>query len=83
MDSQEFLKGLTSASGASGVNTPIAALMPQWVQRRDAYRQTAKALLEKDPELLALGIGLTDLCKIHCGNDDELPKDAFDTDALH
>jgi hypothetical protein len=54
MDSQEFLKGLTSASGASGMNTPVAALMPQWVQRRDEYRQTAKALLEKDPELLAL-----------------------------
>lgn len=32
--------------------------------------------------LLALGIGLTDLCKAHCGNDDELPTDALDAQAL-
>ena len=29
-------------------------------------------------ELLALGIGLTDLCKHHAGNDDELPADGLD-----
>lgn len=34
------------------------------------------------PQLLDLGIGLTDLCKIHCGVDSELPDDAFDLDAL-
>jgi double-stranded uracil-DNA glycosylase len=28
------------------------------------------------------GIGLTDLAKRHAGNDDELPKDAFDVPAL-
>jgi double-stranded uracil-DNA glycosylase len=30
------------------------------------------------PELLRLGIGLTDLCKVHSGVDSELPDDAFD-----
>lgn len=30
------------------------------------------------PTLLALGIGLTDLCKVHSGTDADLPKDAFD-----
>jgi TDG/mug DNA glycosylase family protein len=34
------------------------------------------------PELLMLGIGLTDLCKIHCGTDAQLPDNAFDPDAL-
>lgn len=34
------------------------------------------------PLLPALGIGLTDLAKHHMGNDDELPRDAFDIDAL-
>ena len=28
--------------------------------------------------LLKLGIGLTDLCKTHYGNDNQLPSDAFD-----
>jgi TDG/mug DNA glycosylase family protein len=32
--------------------------------------------------LLELGIGLTDLCKGHSGNDDELPEGALDRDAL-
>lgn len=32
--------------------------------------------------LLDLGIGLTDLCKVHCGTDAQLPADAFDLDAL-
>jgi TDG/mug DNA glycosylase family protein len=32
--------------------------------------------------LPAIGIGLTDLCKTHYGNDAELPADAFDLDAL-
>ena len=34
------------------------------------------------PQLPALGIGLTDLAKHHMGNDDELPRDAFDVAAL-
>ncbi len=32
--------------------------------------------------LLDLGIGLTDLCKGHSGNDDELPRGALDAQAL-
>ncbi len=32
--------------------------------------------------LLDLGIGLTDLCKTHCGTDAELPPDAFDVGAF-
>ena len=34
-------------------------------------------------ELLALNIGLTDLCKVHSGVDATLPKDAFDLPAFH
>lgn len=34
------------------------------------------------PQLLSLGIGLTDLCKIHSGIDSQLPEDAFDADAF-
>ena len=34
------------------------------------------------PQLLDLGIGLTDLCKIHSGTDAQLPDDAFDTEAF-
>lgn len=34
------------------------------------------------PELLKLGIGLTDLCKTVSGNDDELPAAAIDIGAL-
>jgi double-stranded uracil-DNA glycosylase len=34
------------------------------------------------PNLLALGIGLTDLCKTISGNDDELPGHALDAGAL-
>jgi TDG/mug DNA glycosylase family protein len=33
-------------------------------------------------QLLALGIGLTDLCKGHSGNDDELPDGALDPETL-
>ncbi len=32
--------------------------------------------------LLPLGIGLTDLCKVHSGIDSELPEDAFDLAAF-
>jgi double-stranded uracil-DNA glycosylase len=34
------------------------------------------------PLLPAFGMGLTDLAKRHSGNDDELPKDAFDVPSL-
>jgi double-stranded uracil-DNA glycosylase len=34
------------------------------------------------PQLPSLGMGLTDLAKHHVGNDDELPRDAFDVTAL-
>ena len=34
-------------------------------------------------KLLALNIGLTDLCKSHCGIDADLPKGAFDLPAFH
>jgi double-stranded uracil-DNA glycosylase len=34
------------------------------------------------PELLELGIGLTDLCKIHSGTDEQLPPGAFDIPVL-
>lgn len=34
------------------------------------------------PLLPRYGIGLTDLAKRHAGNDDELPRDAFDAPAL-
>lgn len=34
------------------------------------------------PLLPEFGIGLTDLAKRHVGNDDELPRDAFDVPAL-
>ncbi|WP_426687290.1 mismatch-specific DNA-glycosylase [Rhodanobacter ginsengiterrae] len=34
------------------------------------------------PQLPGYGIGLTDLAKRHSGNDDELPRDAFDVPAL-
>ena len=33
-------------------------------------------------QLLQLGIGLTDLCKVHSGTDAQLPADAFDSDAF-
>lgn len=34
------------------------------------------------PALLALGVGLTDLCKVHAGIDAELPEGAFDVAAF-
>lgn len=33
-------------------------------------------------ELLSLSIGLTDLCKTHWGNDDDLPADGFNPEKL-
>lgn len=37
---------------------------------------------EEWPRLADYGIGLTDVCKTHFGNDAELPADAFDAAAL-
>lgn len=37
---------------------------------------------EEWPRLATFGIGLTDVCKAHFGNDAELPSDAFDGAAL-
>ncbi len=34
------------------------------------------------PQLLNLGVGLTDLCKVHSGVDSDLPDDAFDLAAF-
>ncbi|WP_036113951.1 MULTISPECIES: mismatch-specific DNA-glycosylase [Luteibacter] len=34
------------------------------------------------PSMPGFGIGLTDLSKFHFGNDNELPREAFDIDAL-
>jgi hypothetical protein len=59
LDGREFTLGLSNGRG--GVNTPVARLQPLWLQRREEYRQAAKALLEKDPELLALGAELARL----------------------
>lgn len=35
------------------------------------------------PALRELGIGLTDLCKVHAGTDAQLPEGAFDVGAFH
>jgi double-stranded uracil-DNA glycosylase len=44
---------------------------------------TDRKLLAKEyGQLQQFGIGLTDLCKFSSGNDDELPKSAFDADRL-
>jgi TDG/mug DNA glycosylase family protein len=44
---------------------------------------TPKQIKPEDyPRLLEYGIGLTDLCKAHFGNDAELPPDALDAAAL-
>lgn len=44
---------------------------------------TPRKLSPKEyPEMLNFGYGMTDLCKIYFGNDDELPPDAFDREDL-
>lgn len=46
-------------------------------------RITPHRFAPKDyPQLLALGVGLTDLCKVHAGTDAQLPADAFDSSAF-
>ncbi|MEO6186881.1 MAG: hypothetical protein ABIP83_11360 [Steroidobacteraceae bacterium] len=54
IDAQDFYMGLTTPAASRGVNTPLATLQPLWLQRREEYRQTARAVLEKNPELLAM-----------------------------
>jgi hypothetical protein len=51
IDAQEFYRGLFNGWV---VNNSYAAVNLQWLQYRDEYRQTARALLEKHPELMAL-----------------------------
>ena len=44
---------------------------------------TPRLLLPAEyPLLPGYGLGLTDVAKLHSGNDDELPRDAFDVPAL-
>lgn len=44
---------------------------------------TPRQLLPMEyPELLDYGMGLTDLCKTHSGNDDEIPSEGWDAPAL-
>lgn len=46
-------------------------------------RMTPRRFLPSEyPALLELGIGLTDLCKVHCGTDAQLPANPFDRDAF-
>ena len=45
---------------------------------------TPRQLLPAEyPQLPDYGLGLTDVAKLHSGNDDELPRGAFDAPALH
>ena len=57
-DGQEFHRGLIGTSANRSVNTPLAVLQPLWLQRRAEYLKTARALLVRDPELLALATRL-------------------------
>ena len=52
-NSRDFYDGLVYGRGA---NTRVAALQMIWMQRGDEYLHTAKALLEKHPELRALAV---------------------------
>lgn len=56
IDGQAFYRGLTAASAASGVNTPLATLWPEWELRREEYRQTVRELVEQDAGLRALAV---------------------------
>ena len=58
VEAREFTEGLTLGTAPVGVHTPLATLEPLWQQRREEYRRTARALLEKDPELMALATKL-------------------------
>jgi len=58
VEAREFTDGLTLGTAPVGVHTPLATLEPLWQQRREEYRRTARALLEKDPELMALATRL-------------------------
>jgi hypothetical protein len=53
LDAQEFYRGLFNGWG---VNAPLAALTPKWLQNRDEYLRTARALLEQHPDLMALAM---------------------------
>jgi hypothetical protein len=51
IDAQEFYRGLFNGWG---VDSTFAAVNLQWLRYREEYLQTARALLEKHAELLAL-----------------------------
>ncbi|MEP7157050.1 MAG: mismatch-specific DNA-glycosylase [Betaproteobacteria bacterium] len=54
-----------------------------WPSLHDAGITPRRLKPSEYPQLLEMGIGLTDLCKIHCGIDSDLPEDAFDVGAFH
>jgi hypothetical protein len=56
IDGAEFYRALTGPSVGRGVNAPHAVLQPLWQKRREEYLHTAKVLLEKNPDRLALAI---------------------------
>jgi len=53
-----------------------------WRALHEAGITTHRFVPADYPQLLDLGIGLTDLAKRHSGNDADLPRDAFDVSAL-
>ncbi|HZX70634.1 MAG TPA: mismatch-specific DNA-glycosylase [Rhodanobacter sp.] len=53
-----------------------------WRALHDAGLTPHQLTPSEFPHLLEYGIGLTDLAKRHAGNDNELPRDAFDVSAL-
>ena len=53
-----------------------------WRALRETGLTPHRLAPEDYPRLLDFGIGLTDLCKAHFGNDADLPADAFDLASL-
>jgi len=53
-----------------------------WRALREAGLTPRQLSPSEFPQLPDYGIGLTDLAKRHSGNDDELPRDAFDVPGL-
>ncbi len=53
-----------------------------WSVLHEVQLTPRRFLPSEYPQLLTLKIGLTDLCKTHSGNDDELPTDAIEPEAL-
>jgi TDG/mug DNA glycosylase family protein len=53
-----------------------------WRALHDAGLTPERLIPQDYARLLDYGIGLTDLCKAHFGNDNQLPADALDASAL-